>query len=175
MHDTLTKQYITLQHIGCAKRQATSKKGIVMKKLYFIAQLEKTVYVDPVFLNAAGQIDTDECTLFETLKNKYPEFKFVKKDLNKSTKRTYSNLTYDRMKAFINTCLPEDARKDALAKFEQICDESTSKDGRYGYVKSWFLSQYKAQYNKSSFAKEKNESTHTASTEAEEKEAAQNG
>ena len=66
-----------------------------MKKQYFVNQLEGVIYVDPAFLKAAGQIDTDECALFETLRNKYPEFKFQKKDLNKSTKRTYSNLTYD--------------------------------------------------------------------------------
>ena len=74
------------------------------------------------------------------------------------------------MKAFINICLPENERKGALAELEQKCAESTAKDGRYGYVKSWFLSQYKAQYNKSSFAKEKKESTSTSAFDAEQKE-----
>ena len=42
-----------------------------MKKQYFVEQLECVVYVDPAFVKAAGQIDTDECVLFEKLREKY--------------------------------------------------------------------------------------------------------
>lgn len=125
-----------------------------MKKQYFVKQLDGIVEIDPAFLKAAGQMDTDECVLFEKLQAKYPAFKFVVKDLNKSNKKTYSNLTYGRMTDFINTCLPECERKNALAELKKAKNESKAKDGRYGYVKSWFLSEYKEQYNKSSFAKE---------------------
>lgn len=125
-----------------------------MKKQYFVKQLEGIVEIDPAFLKAAGQMDTDECILFEKLQAKYPTFKFVVKDLNKSSKKTYSNLTYDRMKDFINTCLPESERESAFAELKKAKNESKAKDGRYAYVKSWFLSEYKEQYNKSSFAKE---------------------
>lgn len=125
-----------------------------MKKQYFVKLLERVVEVDPAFLKAAGQMDTEVCILFEKLQAKYPTFKFEVKDLNKSSKKTYANLTYDRMKQFIKICLPEEERAAALATFKIKCNEATTKDGRYGYVKSWFLSEYKEQYNKSSFAKE---------------------
>ena len=125
-----------------------------MKKFYFVKHLEGIVEIDPEFLKAAGQMDTDECILFEKLQAKYPTFKFVVKDLNKSNKKTYPNLTYERMVNFISTCLPEAERASALAELKKVKNESMSKDGRYGYVKSWFLSEYKEQYNKSSFAKE---------------------
>ena len=129
-----------------------------MKKQYFVEQLEGVVYVDPAFLVAAGQIHTEECSLFETLKQKYPKFKFVKKQLNQSNKTTYSKLTYARMKRFIETNIRDEAeRKNALAELEKKQIEAEGRPGQYAYVKSWFLSEYKDKYNKSSFAKEKKE------------------
>ena len=145
-----------------------------MKKQYFVDQLEGVVYVDPAFLKAAGQIDTEECVLFEKLRKKYPDFKFVKENLNKSTKRTYNNLSYDRMRDFIKICLPDNESKQALAEFNQVYAVSKTKDGRYAYVKSWFLSKYKAQYNKSSFAKVDKSETAPA-TEEEQKGENENG
>ena len=145
-----------------------------MKKQYFVDQLEGVVYVDPAFLKAAGQIDTDECNLFETLRKKYPAFKFAKKDLNKSNKRTYSNLTFERMEHFIKICVPEAERKTALDEFKKVCAESTTKDGPYGYVKSWFLKEYKNEYNKSSFAKDEKKNTNNSVAD-EEKGETENG
>ena len=174
MRNTFTKQYMKLHDWMRRKRKAMSQKGIVMKKQYFVDQLEGVVYVDPAFLKAAGQIDTDACTLFEKLRNKYPDFKFVKENLNKSTKRTYNNLSYDRMRDFIKICLPENESKQVLEEFNQVYAISKTKDGRYAYVKSWFLSKYKAQYNKSSFAKVDKSETAPA-TEEEQKGENENG
>ena len=129
-----------------------------MKKQYFVEQLEGIVYVDPDFLAAAGQIHTEECSLFETLKQKYPKFKFVKKHLNQSNKTTYSKLTYARMKRFIETNIHDTAaRKKALEELAEKRIEAEGRSGQYAYVKSWFLSEYKDEYNKSSFSKEKKE------------------
>lgn len=125
-----------------------------MKKQYFVKQLDGIVEIDREFLKAAGQIDTDECALFERLRNKYPAYKFIVTDLNKSNKITYPNLTYDRMEQFIKTCLPKTESVSALAEFKKIKTEADSKDAPYSYVKSWFLSKYKKQYNKTSFAQE---------------------
>lgn len=127
-----------------------------MKRQYFVEQLEGIVYVDPAFLVAAGQIHTEECSLFETLKKKYPTFNFEKKDLNKSNKTTYSRLTYNRMKRFIETNIhDDDARKKGLEELAKKRIEAEGRSGQYAYVKSWFLSEYKDEYNKSSFAKAK--------------------
>ena len=133
-----------------------------MKKQYFVEQLEGIVYVDPAFLVAAGQIHTEECSLFETLKQKYPTFTFVKKYLNQSNKTTYSKLTYARMKRFIETNIHDAAaRKKGLEELAMKRIEAEGRPGQYAYVKSWFLSEYKDKYNKSSFAKEKMEDENT--------------
>lgn len=138
--------------------EATSRKGNIMKKQYFVEQLEGIVYIDPAFLAAAGQIHTEECSLFETLKQKYPTFKFEKKDLNKSNKTTYVKLTYARMMRFIETNIHDEAeRNKALVELKQRQIEAEGRPGQYAYVKSWFLSKYKDEYNKSSFAKAKKE------------------
>lgn len=161
--------------------KATSQKGNIMKKQYFVEQLEGIVYVDPAFLVAAGQIHTEECSLFETLKQKYPEFTFEKKDLNKSNKTTYPKLTYARMKRFIETNIHDETeRNKALAELKKKRLEAEGRPGQYAYVKSWFLSEYKDEYNKSSFSKEKKEDKDEntpAQTEAvtQKKEGASNG
>lgn len=125
-----------------------------MKKQYFVEQLECVVYVDPAFVKAAGQIDTDECVLFEKLREKYPAFKFVKKDLNKSNKTTYGKLTYARMAKFIETNIHDTERKEqALKELAKRKLEADGRSGSYAYVKSWFLSEFKEEYNNSSFVK----------------------
>ena len=125
-----------------------------MKKQYFVEQLECVVYVDPAFVKAAGLIDTDECVLFEKLREKYPAFKFVKKDLNKSNKTTYGKLTYARMAKFIETNIHDKERKEqALKELAKRKLEADGRSGSYAYVKSWFLSEFKEEYNNSSFVK----------------------
>ena len=120
-----------------------------MKKQYFVEQLEGVVYVDPMFVIAAGQIDTDECSLFEKLREKYPTFNFIKKDLNKSNKTTYGKLTYARMKKFIETNVHDTKRKEeALKELAKKQLEADGRSGSYAYVKSWFLSEFKDEYNK---------------------------
>ena len=124
-----------------------------MKKQYFVDQLEGVVYVDPAFLKAAGQIDTAECTLFETLRKKYPEFRFEKKELNKSSKQTYGGLSIRVMQAFIIQYedTPEKVN-EALKALNKKKAEGLLKGATYGVVKSWFLDKYGKVYNNSELA-----------------------
>lgn len=125
-----------------------------MKKQYVVARLERVVYVDPKFVEKAGQLDTEESILYDRLMEKYPSFKFEEKKLNESSKNTYKGLNYDVMKAFIMFYEEGEEQKKMLDEFERVRDESVFKKAPPIYVRSWFLSKYKEPYNKSSFAQQ---------------------
>lgn len=128
-----------------------------MKKQYVVARLERVVYVDPKFVEKAGQLDTEESVLYDRLMEKYPSFKFEEKKLNESSKNTYKGLNYDVMKAFIKFYEEGENQQKMLDEFDNVLAESVFKKAPPIYVRSWFLSKYKEPYNKSSFA-QKNES-----------------
>ena len=93
---------------------ATSQKGNVMKKQYFVEQLEGVV------------------------------------------------------KKFIETNVHDTKRKEeALKELAKKQLEADGRSGSYAYVKSWFLSEFKDEYNKSSFTKiDKNNSGAESNTAA---------
>lgn len=126
-----------------------------MKKQYVIDMVNEKVYVDPVFVKNAGQLGATEFSIFMDLKKTLIGFSFEVKNLNESSKTTYSDLTYDTMEAFINFHEPTDKRNAAIADFKQIRAESIFKKAPYSFVKSWFLSKYKDAYKKSNFAMKK--------------------
>ena len=125
-----------------------------MKKQYVVARLERVVYVDPKFVEKAGQLDTEESILYDRLMEKYPSFKFEEKKLNESSKNTYKGLNYDVMKAFIMFHEEGENQKKMLDEFDNVLAESVFKKAPPIYVRSWFLSKYKDPYNKSSFAQQ---------------------
>ena len=126
-----------------------------MKKQYFVDMVNEKVYVDPVFVKKAGQFGAAEFDKFMELRTALPAFKFEEKNLNVSSKNVYSELTYDVMEAFINFYEPTEKRAAVLAVFRSIRAESVFKKAPYSFVKSWFLNNYKDEYNKSSFAEER--------------------
>ena len=136
-------------------RTATKRKGIIMKKQYFVDMVNEKVYVDPMFVKKAGQFGTAEFDKFMELRTVLPAFKFEETNLNVSSKNVYSDLTYEVMEAFINFYEPSEKCAAVLAVFRQIRAESVFKKAPYSFVKSWFLSKYKTEYNKSSFAEER--------------------
>lgn len=125
-----------------------------MKKQYVVARLERVVYVDPKFVEKAGQLDTEESILYDRLMEKYPSFKFEEKKLNESSKNTYKGLNYDVMKAFIKFYEEGENQQKMLDEFDNVLAESVFKKAPPIYVRSWFLSKYKEPYNKSSFAQQ---------------------
>lgn len=126
-----------------------------MKKQYFVDMVNEKVYVDPMFVKKAGQFDSPEFETFMELKRTLPEFSFEVKNLNVSSKNVYSELTYEVMEAFINFHVEENCRKKVIDEFEAVRAEAVFKKAPYSFVKSWFLSKYKTEYNKSSFAEER--------------------
>lgn len=126
-----------------------------MKKQYEIDMVNEKVFVDPQFVKNAGQLGASEFTIFMELKNTLTGFSFEVKNLNESSKITYSDLTYETMEAFINFYEKDECRATAIGEFKRIRAESIFKKAPYSFVKSWFLSKYKDAYNKSNFATNK--------------------
>ena len=126
-----------------------------MKRQYVIDLVNEMVCVDKEFVKKAGRLGTPEFETFMELKRTLPGFKFEEKNLNVSNKNVYSELTYDVMEAFINFYEPTEKRAAVLTVFRKIRAESVFKKAPYSFVKSWFLMNYKDEYNKSSFAEER--------------------
>ena len=123
-----------------------------MKKQYEVSILEGKIYVDPEFVMKAGQLDSPEFSEYMRLKRELPGFPFEEKNLNVSSKFTYSKLSYDVMKDFIDFYESEERKPAALAEFNRVRAESAFKKAPYSFVKSWFVRNYKEAYRKSSFA-----------------------
>lgn len=126
-----------------------------MKKQYVIDLVNEIVCVDKEFVKKAGRLGTPEFETFMELKRTLPGFKFEEKNLNVSNKNVYSELTYEVMEAFINFHVEENCRKKVVDEFKAVRAEAVFKKAPYSFVKSWFLSKYKTEYNKSSFAIER--------------------
>lgn len=123
-----------------------------MKKQYEVSILEGKIYVDPEFVKKAGQLDSPEFSEYMRLKRELPGFPFEEKNLNVSSRFTYSKLSYDAMKDFINFYESDERKPAALAEFNRVRAESAFKKAPYSFVKSWFVRNYKEAYRKSSFA-----------------------
>lgn len=125
-----------------------------MKKLYSVARLEKVVYVDPKFVEKAGQLDTEESELFDRLLEKYPTFKFEEKKLNESNKQTYKGLRIEVMQAFIiqHEGTPEKYNVK-LKELDKEMNEGLVKGAKYSAAKSWFLKNYGKVFNGSALSK----------------------
>ena len=177
-HET-TSHYIIYKR---NKRKATSQKGIIMKKQYFVNLIDRIVEVDKKFIEKAGQLDTEENALYDRLLGKYPSFKFEVKDLNKSNKQTYKGLRIEVMQAFIiqHEETPEKYNPQ-LKELNKAMAEGLMKDAKYSVAKSWFLKHYGEVFNGSALSKKegkqeeliknllalanKNENAPTAATE----------
>ena len=81
-------------------RAATKRKGIIMKKQYFVDMVNEKVYVDPMFVKKAGQFGSPEFNKFMELRSTLPGFNIEEKNLNVSKKNVYSELTYEVSDAF---------------------------------------------------------------------------
>ena len=153
-----------------------------MKQNYFVARLERVVYVDPMFVKMAGQLDTYESKLYDRLLEKYPTFTFEVKELNKSNKQTYKGLRIEVMQAFIiqHEETP-DKYNPQLKELNKAMAEGLVKGAKYSAAKSWFLKHYGKVFNGSALSKKegkqdeliknlialakKNENAPTAATE----------
>ena len=123
---------------------------------YEINHGEKTIIVTKKFLKEAGIIGSDAYNDLARVRKDLPDFQIIPREIKeKKGKRTYGDLTYDRMKDFIMDYEGENSFA-VLAEYERVKQLSKAHSGPYAYVKKWFLNRYKdefAQENKTAEAK----------------------
>lgn len=102
--------------------------------------MNNTIIGSSANIKKAGDPSTPQYKELRALKMKEPTFTVAVREITKSKqKQTYSGLTIEMMKTFV------EGRNDeaALNIFNALCAETT-----YPIIKSWFISNYKGIYKK---------------------------
>ena len=106
---------------------------------YKIDHVNGKIEVSKSFNASANVIDSDDYNAMKTLRDDFPSYKIVLKEIKKkSHKKTYANLTYDNMKAYIT----EQGSKEDLIMYDKIKKLSKIQSAPYSYVKKWFLAKF---------------------------------
>ena len=113
---------------------------------YEINYIENTITVTKKFLKEAGIIGSAAYTELARVRKDLPDFQIVQREIaKKQGKKTYGKLTYELMAGHIEA--KEEANAPAvLAEFERVKQLSKVQSGSYAYVKTWFLTRYKEDF-----------------------------
>lgn len=105
-----------------------------------------TITVSKDFLMKAGQFGTPE--FFDALEMKKEGFRLVERKIKRNPdKRTDADLTYDKMKSFIEGYYTDEKIREAkLDEFESIKLWAKTQTAAYAKVKSWFKKEYDSVY-----------------------------
>ena len=111
---------------------------------YEINHIDETIIITKKFYKAAGILNSPEYKELMEARRDNPTYKVVLREIKKKAdKKTYRNLTYENMKAFINAKETDEVvRKERLAQLETMKELSKVQAGPYAYVKTWFLGLY---------------------------------
>ena len=114
---------------------------------YEIDFTESMIIATKGFLKEAGIIGSTAYCELAQVRRDYPGFPIVQREISKKqNKRTYSNLTYERMVEFIKSLEDGEGKAStALQEFERVRMLAKETRGRYAFVKSWFLKRYRDQ------------------------------
>ena len=106
-----------------------------------------TIILTKKFAKAASILNTPEYTALIQIRRENPDFTIELREIKKKEgKKSYRNLTYEHMEAYIIT--RDGKGSDAHKEFEQVKKLSQIQAGSYGYVKKWFLNKYEAEFKK---------------------------
>ena len=98
-----------------------------------------TIMTKP-FAESAFRYGTPEYKMLQEVRRDYPDFRVKVRQIRKNpSQRRYANLTYDRMREYVEKHDP-----DGLALYDtkvELAQFRTS-DTRYPSVKKWFLERY---------------------------------
>lgn len=93
------------------------------------------------FAEKAKTIGTDEFRYLQEIRMVHPDLEIVQRTIEKNeSKKTYKNLTYANMEAFI--AAQDGAESAAMKEYKTIKRLSEGKNGSYAHVKKWFLNKY---------------------------------
>lgn len=111
---------------------------------YKIDYLKSTIIVSKKFLKAASVCDSKEYNTMIQLRKDFPTFTFEEKQITqKKGKQSYKNLTFEKMREHIILC--QDGNR--LKQFDYLMTFYETHRNRYAKIKSWYLEQYKDEYN----------------------------
>ena len=114
---------------------------------YEINHFQAKVILTKQFAKAASILNTPEYTALIQIRRENPDFTIELREIKKKEgKKSYRNLTYEHMEAYIITRDGKDS--EARKEFEQVKKLSQVQAGPYAYVKSWFLKKYKDEFQK---------------------------
>ena len=101
-----------------------------------IDHINNKIFVSKAFYRKASNYGTNEYRELHTAMNENPaygiEFKVIEK-------KTYSDLTFERMEAFIKTKKDYEQR---IIEFEAVKVVAEAKGAKYPLTKKWFLKTY---------------------------------
>ena len=129
------------------------------KNLMKINKENKTIIVSKEFMMKAGQFGTPEFEKAMEAKRDFPGFTLVVRTIKRNAdKRTYGNLTYERMAQFIeNHETDDEVRAAKLKAFELMKKWARTQKAAYAKVKEWFLNEYKDEFKKADEGQKKND------------------
>ena len=112
---------------------------------YEINHFQAKVILTKQFAKAASILNTPEYMTLLELRRNHPDYTFELREIRKKEgKKSYRNLTYEHMEAYIIT--RDGKGSEAHKEFEQVKKLSQVQAGPYAYVKSWFLKKYKDEF-----------------------------
>ena len=117
---------------------------------YEINHIDEIIILTKKFRKEASVMGTPAYKELMKIKREHPTYKLEERVIAKSeSKETYSDLTIQEMKKFINYIeKDEETKKERLTELEgleKFYDEFR-KSAKYGSIKKWFLAHYKEQY-----------------------------
>ena len=114
---------------------------------YEIDFINSKIILTKKFAKAASILNTPEYTALIQIRRENPDFTIELREIKKKEgKKSYRNLTYEHMEAYIIT--RDGKGSEAHKEFEQVKKLSQVQAGPYAYVKSWFLKKYKDEFQK---------------------------
>lgn len=114
-------------------------------KNYSLDHINQQIIVTKNFMKAAGIVGSTEYKEMLKLRRELPDYEIAERTIARNnSKRTYSNLSFKRMEAFI----AEKEGKDSgtMADYKHECELAKIHNSPYNHVKKWFLKRYKDEF-----------------------------
>ena len=112
-----------------------------MKQNVTVNHVGEKVFLTKAFAKKASVLGSTEYGELVRLRQECPNYEFVIREITKnSKKKTYSRLTYKKMREYISQVYGKDSA--ALREYEQILKLSKTQSGCYAYVRKWFLGAF---------------------------------
>lgn len=99
----------------------------------------KNIVISRPYSIRAAIPNTKEYKLLAEIKNVYPDYNIIIREIKKTPKESYKGLTYSYMEHYITTHDNAEAR---MAEYNEIRLRAECHDMKYGNIKKWFLSAY---------------------------------